>query len=256
LGLAIGGVFYYFYTIPAKAVEIKSESSTDAILKTETVSKISEDDVGLKLDLLLKKSKQKNENLETKSNISTVKNTKLIMPTSDNRIADKAPDIPVQETISLHTPQIKQKETTPSSTKQDLVLQQIQISDSLPKEVVVESKVEEPKKPKKPLVMKVDSFSQEETLLRKFDSFGDFESALGLAEFYFDSKEYEKAIVWAKKSSKMNPSSDKPWLIYAQSKYNSGDKDEAIKSLETFMSFSASFEVKKLLEKLRGQLQK
>ncbi len=113
------------------------------------------------------------------------------------------------------------------------------------------------KKPegKKQLSMSVSSLSQEEALLKNFHSAKTFAEAIALTHYYFEQKEYLKVILWAKESSKLKPSSVEPWLLYAKSKFYLGEKEEAIRSLELFLSYTNSKEAKELLTFYKGQQQ-
>lgn len=106
---------------------------------------------------------------------------------------------------------------------------------------------------KKTLNIAVKSLSDEEALLKNFQSSNTFATAIALAQFYFDKKEYIKAISWAKESSKLEPVSDKPWIIYAKSKFHLGERAEAIRSLELFVGYVNSKEAKELLTFYKGQ---
>lgn len=106
---------------------------------------------------------------------------------------------------------------------------------------------------RKALSISVTSLSNEEALLKNFHSSKSFNEALALAHYYFDKKEYVKAISWSKESSKLKPISDEPWLLYAKSKFHLGDRAEAIRSLELFSGYVNSKDVKDLLLFYKGQ---
>lgn len=106
---------------------------------------------------------------------------------------------------------------------------------------------------KKIINLSIKSMGDEEALLKNFHSSNNFKTAYSLAEFYFNKKEYTKAIYWSKESSKLEPTSDKPWIIYAKSKFYLGDKSEAIRSLEVFLAYTSSKEAKDLLNFYKGQ---
>lgn len=110
-----------------------------------------------------------------------------------------------------------------------------------------------PPEVKKSLSISVKSLSNEESLLKNFHSENTIATSMALAQFYFEKKEYGKAIVWAKESSKLEPVSDKPWIIYAKSKFHLGERAEAIRSLELFLGYVNSNEVKELLTFYKGQ---
>lgn len=110
-----------------------------------------------------------------------------------------------------------------------------------------------PPEAKKSLNISVKSLSNEDSLLKNFNSEKSFATAIALAQFYFEKKEYSKAIAFAKESSKLEPTSDRPWLIYAKSKFHLGEREEAIRSLELFIGYVNSNEVKELLTFYKGQ---
>ncbi|MDD2383690.1 MAG: CDC27 family protein [Sulfurospirillaceae bacterium] len=121
------------------------------------------------------------------------------------------------------------------------------------KDFTLNDELKAPGEPKTVINMSVKSLGMEESLLKNFHSTSTFKTAFELANYYFDSKEYTKAIVWAKEASKLGPTSEQPWLIYAKSKFHLGEKDEAIRSLEIYLGYSSSKEVKDLLNFYKGQ---
>jgi len=107
--------------------------------------------------------------------------------------------------------------------------------------------------PKKTLAMSVTSLSSEEALLKNFHSSNAFGEAIALAHFYFEKKEYIKTIAWCKESSKLKPVSDEPWILYAKAKFHLGERAEAIRSLELFLGYVNSKDVRELLTFYKGQ---
>lgn len=97
------------------------------------------------------------------------------------------------------------------------------------------------------------SFNEEHRLINAFLSASTFENAYALAEFYFNEKSYLEAVAWAKKASTLDTHSPKPRLIYAKAKFYMGHKDDAISSLELFLSYIKSEEVEALLNFYKGQ---
>lgn len=121
------------------------------------------------------------------------------------------------------------------------------------KDFVLNDALKAPSETKTVINMSVKSLGMEESLLKNFHSASTFKTAFELANYYFDLKEYTKAIVWAKEASKLGPTSEQPWLIYAKSKFYLGEKEEAIRSLEIYLGYSSSKEVKDLLNFYKGQ---
>jgi len=109
-----------------------------------------------------------------------------------------------------------------------------------------------------PYVYKTDkeiaiSLSEEGQLLKKYNAVQNFDNAYALAYFYFQRKSYHDVIIWAKETSKYNASSEKPWILYAKAKFFLGDRAEAIRSLELFLSYIKSKEAEELLTFYKGQ---
>jgi len=97
------------------------------------------------------------------------------------------------------------------------------------------------------------SLNEEHQLLKTYNAAQTFDNAYALAHFYFERKAYAEAITWSKESSKYNANSEKPWLLYAKAKFYLGDRTEAIRSLELFLSYINSTEVQELLNFYKGQ---
>jgi len=97
------------------------------------------------------------------------------------------------------------------------------------------------------------SLSEEHQLLKRYNAAQNFENAYALAHLYFERKAYAEVIMWAKETSKYNSNSEKPWILYAKAKFYLGDRAEAIRSLELFLSYINSSEVQELLNFYKGQ---
>lgn len=97
------------------------------------------------------------------------------------------------------------------------------------------------------------SLKEEHEWLKRYQVASNFENAYVLAYFYFERKAYSEAILWAKEANKHNTNSEKPWLIYAKAKFYLGDRAEAIRSLELYLSYINSKEVAELLNFYKGQ---
>ncbi len=104
---------------------------------------------------------------------------------------------------------------------------------------------------KKKIFIKVKSLEDEKSLIKANNYSESFDTTLALSKFYFQKQKYEKAIIWSKKANHYNPSSFDPWLIYAQAKIKQGKKDEAIRAVETFLSYFSSEEASKFLSSIK-----
>ena len=73
-----------------------------------------------------------------------------------------------------------------------------------------------------------------------------------MAKLYFQKQSFAESVYWSKKASKLNPENKISWLIYAKSKKNLGETEDAIRALELYLEYFSSNEVKKLLEIYRN----
>jgi len=106
---------------------------------------------------------------------------------------------------------------------------------------------------KKKINITVKSLKDEESLLKTNKANESFETTLKLSKYYFEKSKFEKAILWSKKANHFKSSSFEPWLIYAKAKIKQNKKDEAIKAIETFLSYYNSDAARKFLQNIKGQ---
>ncbi len=76
-------------------------------------------------------------------------------------------------------------------------------------------------------------------------------SALSVAKFYYDEKDYEKSVAWAVKASKKDAKQSLPWILYAKSKVILGQPKVAKKALSLYLKHNNSKEARKLLDTLK-----
>ena len=110
-----------------------------------------------------------------------------------------------------------------------------------------------PKLPSSETEIATQSLKQEQQLLKRYNAVQNFNNAYALAYFYFEQKSYKEVVLWTKETSKHNSSSEKPWILYAKAKFYLGDRAEAIRSLELFLSYINSMEAQELLNFYKGQ---
>ncbi len=78
-----------------------------------------------------------------------------------------------------------------------------------------------------------------------------YNSALNVAKFYYDEKDYQKSIVWAVKASKKDAKQSLPWILYAKSKVILGQPTVAKKALSLYLKHNDSKEARRLLDTLK-----
>ncbi len=162
-------------------------------------------------------------------------------------------------------PKIKTKEITQKDDydtvllKPTIVIPKIKVSQKkqiAPKKIsaIKEKKIEKTViKPKKKFLIQVRSLENKESLLKDNKTSENFDTTLKLSIYYFEKSKFEKAINWSKKANHYKPSSFEPWLIYAKAKIKQGKKEEAVKAVETFLSYFSSPEAEKFLYKIKSK---
>ncbi len=78
-----------------------------------------------------------------------------------------------------------------------------------------------------------------------------YQSAISVAQFYFDEKNYDQTIIWSVKASKRDPRESLPWILYAKSKATQGKTKVAKKALSIYLKHTDSKEVQNLLDTLK-----
>lgn len=91
------------------------------------------------------------------------------------------------------------------------------------------------------------------TLETNFEHTKDPKDALALAQKYYEQKDYTNAAKWAFELNSLDKSNPNGWLIFAKSKYKSGNKKDAIKVLEVYKNRASNAnEITSLLTKMQS----
>ena len=85
-------------------------------------------------------------------------------------------------------------------------------------------------------------------LIKIFNTAPSYDKALEIAKLYFDQKEYDKSLAWAKKANALNKTDPKAWIVSAKSLEKMGKRREAVKLLQFFLKFKDSNEARNLLK--------
>ncbi len=178
---------------------------------------------------------------KTKKLVADINVTKVIKPKVDKKKVEK---IERYDTVFL-----KPTITIPKIKKIEIKNNKIKKKITIPK---IKEQLPVAKKENKINII-VKSFDSEDSLLKKNQVNENFNTALNLSKYYFKKSKFEKAIVWSKKANHYKASSFEPWLIYAKAKIKQNKKDEAIKAVETFLSYYDSEIAQKFLQNIKGQ---
>jgi len=185
------------------------------------------------------------QNKQTKKIFAVIKKTnkKILKKNVVYKVVKHKKNTKKNKVVVILKPDINMTIDTSLIKKQTSQIQKTSVKPVVIKKIIKKSLIE-----KKPIFnMSIKNTNKETILLKNYQILKQYKTAIKLAEYYFGQKQYEKAVYWSKKASKINTTAFKPWIIYAKSKYIMGKKEEAIHSLETFLNFSYSREVADLL---------
>lgn len=84
-------------------------------------------------------------------------------------------------------------------------------------------------------------------LKKLFQERKSYNIALKIARYYYEAKDYPKAIEWSKRANSIDNSDDESWILYAKSLYANKEYEKAKKILEIYTQFESSSKVTKLL---------
>ena len=171
-----------------------------------------------------------------------VNSFKKTTPESSTQAEVKTSNDPVQEIV-------KEETTQPEKEPLKRVKVNTPKTEELPNKVYnrSEKKIEE----SNPFQLEVKERKNLYSLLTKDKEDGNYKSAVNVASFYFEEKDYDKAVTWAVKASKKDPKQSLPWIIYAKSKAALGKTKVAQKALSIYLKHSNSKEVQNLLDNLK-----
>ena len=94
-----------------------------------------------------------------------------------------------------------------------------------------------------------------ESIEEHFKNSKDPKDALDLARDYYSKKDYKNAAKWAFELNNLDKKNADGWLIFAKSKYNVGNKKDALKVLEAYLSqVSNKQEVQNLITKMQSNI--
>ncbi len=79
----------------------------------------------------------------------------------------------------------------------------------------------------------------------------DKDDALFLARYYYDKKQYNKALHWALETNKLDSDIEESWLLFGRAKAKLGLRMEAIRVLQAYYDRTGSPQAKKLLDHIR-----
>ncbi len=155
--------------------------------------------------------------------------------------AKKSPTLKLKPVINLEEPVVKVKKDYKKILKDKIIKKKAK-------------PIKQNKTKKKPILkFIVEKANKETILLKNYNINKDFSSSIKLAEYYLNHKKYNKALNWAKNANKFDATRAQSWIVYAKAEFSLGKKDDAIKSLQTYLHTFYSKKAVMLLEKYKAE---
>jgi tetratricopeptide (TPR) repeat protein len=104
--------------------------------------------------------------------------------------------------------------------------------------------------PKKVLITSQDGSSLS-FIKKKFYATNNAIFSMKLAEKFYASKKYEKALKWSLITNEIDSKNEKSWLMFAEIKDKMGRKQDAINALNQYLKYENSSKAKQLLKKIK-----
>ena len=78
-----------------------------------------------------------------------------------------------------------------------------------------------------------------------------YETCIKLAKEYYEKGDYKQALEWAKNANMQDNTKPSSWIITAKTLYKIGKKDEAVKLLEIYYSYTKNEKIKNLIKNMK-----
>ena len=102
---------------------------------------------------------------------------------------------------------------------------------------------------KKEVVEKKDQVK--EAIVIKSKNLPSYDVCIKLAKEYYEKGDYKQALKWAKNANIQDNKRAGSWIITAKTLYKMGKKDEAIKLLEIYYSYTKNEKIKNLIKNMK-----
>lgn len=89
-------------------------------------------------------------------------------------------------------------------------------------------------------------------LKTKFDKNNSSDLAVLIAKKYYDIEDYKSSEKWALIANELNSDNEESWVIFAKSKYNLGQKYDAVKVLRIYNDKANSKEIEELIKHIES----
>ncbi len=141
-------------------------------------------------------------------------------------------------------------QTTPKPTPKQETVKKVAVATPVQKNMPtdIKKRTKDNSKEADTFQLKITQQKNFYNLLLDYKNKPSYQSAIKLAQFYFNEKDYKKTVKWAIEASKKDPSQAMSWILYAKAKKALGNTDVAKKALAIYLKHNASQEAKTLLD--------
>lgn len=262
----------YIYAISAVlAISVSVSSLTFYLLKDSLLnSNISSTTISNDIKESNKNDIKHSENIEPEQKIDPSNNTLLnsdnfggtenISNTQNNSIAN-------EDTLDNANTEIQQhgwvnltdipQDSQPVNMHKNIGGKQVAVK--IPTEEIINFDSEKPKVAKnmgslqnlnKFQIQSSDSEISVDELTAKFDKSNSSDIAVLIARRYYDIKDYKNSEKWALIANELDSNNEESWIIFAKSKYNLKQKDDAISVLKIYNDKANSSSVEDLMRQI------
>ena len=262
----------YIYAISAVlAISVSISSLTFYLLKDSLLnSNISSTTISNDIKESNKNDIKHSENIEPEQKIDPSNNTLLnsdnfggtenISNTQNNSIAN-------EDTLDNANTEIQQhgwvnltdmpQDSQPVNMHKNIGGKQVAVK--IPTEEIINFDSEKPKVAKnmgslqnlnKFQIQSSDSEISVDELTAKFDKSNSSDIAVLIARRYYDIKDYKNSEKWALIANELDSNNEESWIIFAKSKYNLKQKDDAISVLKIYNDKANSSSVEDLMRQI------
>ncbi len=141
-------------------------------------------------------------------------------------------------------------QTTPKPTPKQETVKKVAVATPVQKNMPtdIKKRTKDNSKEADTFQLKITQQKNFYNLLLDYKNKPSYQSAIKLAQFYFNEKDYKKTVKWAIEASKKDPSQAMSWILYAKAKKALGNTDVAKKALAIYLKHNASQEAKTLFD--------
>lgn len=96
-------------------------------------------------------------------------------------------------------------------------------------------------------VIEVKDVTDLDALVRQFDKYPRYATALKIAQIHYEKGDFENASLWARKANLLDRDDEEAWILYAKSEYALGRKERASRILRLYLDYKDSPKARTLL---------